>query len=324
MANVLLIGVAAGLASALLFASVASGSPLAIVLFYAAPLPILIAGMGWSHVAGLIAALVGAAGLGIALGPFFVLAFFAGIGLPAWMLAYLALLARPDERASGAVEWYPVGRIVFWSAIVAALAVSLGLLSMGGGEGGYRAALANGVEMVLRQQAGQPAGTPLTLPGGADPQRLIGVLAAILPPSAAMLSMLTGLINLWIAARIVRASGRLARPWPALSQIALPREAAIALAGAMALSFLDGIAGTIAGLFAATLSLAFALVGLAVVHHLTRASSARALILAGLYGGILVFGWPLVLLAVAGLADLVFQFRNRGARASGPPAANDQ
>ncbi len=51
-----LIGIGAGAAAALLFASVTSGVWLSIPLFYLAPLPIMIAGLGWSHWAALIAA----------------------------------------------------------------------------------------------------------------------------------------------------------------------------------------------------------------------------------------------------------------------------
>ena len=62
MMQIVLIGLGAGAAAALLFASVVSGSLAAIFLFYLAPLPILIAALGWSHWAGLIAAAFGRAG----------------------------------------------------------------------------------------------------------------------------------------------------------------------------------------------------------------------------------------------------------------------
>ena len=90
-----MIGIGAGAAAALLFASVASGSSLSILLFYLAPLPILIAALGWSHWAALIAALAGALALALVFGPVFFFAFLVGVGLPAWWLGYLALLARP-------------------------------------------------------------------------------------------------------------------------------------------------------------------------------------------------------------------------------------
>ena len=90
------IGIGAGAAAALLFASVTSGSWLSIPLFYLAPLPIMIAGLGWSHWAALIAALDRRArARRSSFGPVFFFAFLAGAGLPAWWLGYLAMLARP-------------------------------------------------------------------------------------------------------------------------------------------------------------------------------------------------------------------------------------
>src|SRR6187455_1214069 len=106
MVQFVLIGVGAGAAAALLFVSVASGSLISLALFQLAALPILIAAIGWSHWAGLLAALV--AGLGIAVTVNFSLftSYLLGVGLPAWWLGYLAMLARPGT-ASGVLDWYP-------------------------------------------------------------------------------------------------------------------------------------------------------------------------------------------------------------------------
>src|SRR5690348_768727 len=94
-----LIGIGAGAAAALMFASVLSGSLLAVFLFYLAPLPIMIAALGWSHWVGLMAAIAAGLGLAVAFGFFFLPAFLIGIGLPAWWLGYLAMLARPQDAA---------------------------------------------------------------------------------------------------------------------------------------------------------------------------------------------------------------------------------
>src|ERR1700704_2904447 len=67
MMQIVLIGLGAGAAAALLFASVASGVIFSVLLFYLSPLPIMIAALGWSHWAGLLAAVVGAAVLGAAM-----------------------------------------------------------------------------------------------------------------------------------------------------------------------------------------------------------------------------------------------------------------
>ncbi|MGH6806373.1 MAG: hypothetical protein ACREEJ_05895, partial [Ensifer adhaerens] len=55
-----IVGIGAGLVSALLFAVVITGSPLAVLLYSAAPLPIFIAALGWNHRAGLVATAAGA------------------------------------------------------------------------------------------------------------------------------------------------------------------------------------------------------------------------------------------------------------------------
>jgi hypothetical protein len=87
-----IVGIGAGLVSALLFSVVITGSPLAAVLYSAAPLPIFIASLGWNHRSGLFATAAGALAVAIALAPTGGIAFALIIGLPAWWIAYLARL----------------------------------------------------------------------------------------------------------------------------------------------------------------------------------------------------------------------------------------
>src|SRR5262249_18225712 len=114
------IGLVAGLAAALLFGSVLSGSLAAGLLFYLAPLPIRVAALGWSHAAGLIAAASATAIVAIFSGVF--LAVAAVVSFGAWWLGYLTLLARPaSKRCAADLEWYPVGRLVLWAAAIGTL-----------------------------------------------------------------------------------------------------------------------------------------------------------------------------------------------------------
>ncbi|KAA5595597.1 DUF2232 domain-containing protein [Blastochloris sulfoviridis] len=317
MISTLSIGLSAGLASALLFASVSSGSAFAMVLFYAAPLPILITGLGWRHYAGLLAAVTAAAVLALALNPIFLVAFLAGIGAPAWLLAYLALLARPNAR--GEAEWYPVGRLLFWAAMIAAAGVSIGVIALGTSEEAYTAALRAAVEQVLRLQTGLPADQPLTLPGVDDVDSAVKLMITVLPLTAAVLSMLTALLNLWGAGRVVRASGRLVRPWPDLTEVRLPGFAASVFAVAAALSLVGGLVGIVAGLFAATLAVAYSLTGLSLLHAITRGYAGRGFMLGISYVAILLFGWPLLFFVFAGLADAFLDLRRRQPGLKGPP-----
>src|SRR5712671_5116922 len=134
MTQIALIGIGAGAAAALLFGSVTSGVGFSVILFYLAPLPIMIVALGWSHWAGLTAAVAAAAMLGGVFGILFLGTFLASVGAPAWWLGYLALLGRPVANGWAAhMEWYPPGRLVLSAAIVGA-AVVVGALAIFGGD----------------------------------------------------------------------------------------------------------------------------------------------------------------------------------------------
>jgi hypothetical protein len=319
MVWIVLIGIGAGLTSALLFAALASGHALAIALFYLTPLPIMLAGVAWSWMAGLIAAVTAAVLLAMIFSGWFLLAFLIGVGFPAVTLSYLALLARPSTSGAGQLEWYPPGRIVLAAALIAATATTLTIPAFGTDVESYRGALKATFERVLRAQTDTPAGEPLKLPGIDDTDRALTNLTILMPPAAAAFSMITSLGNLWLASRVASVSGRLARPWPHLPALAFPGRAPLLLAAAVAGTFLPGIAGVVAGLFTATLLLAYGILGLAVVHGASRALAGRLFLLIAVWLSVLVLGWPLLLAALLGLTDHFIDLRGRfAARADLP------
>src|SRR3954452_25065107 len=99
MMQILLIGIGAGATSALLFASIMSGSPLAFVLANLAQLPIMLAAIGWTHVAALVALFVAAAGLALLTSGSIAFAFLLGIGRIAWWSWNLWLVPPRRVRA---------------------------------------------------------------------------------------------------------------------------------------------------------------------------------------------------------------------------------
>ena len=324
MIQIGLIGICAGAAAALLFASVTSGVLLSIPLFYLAPLPIMIAGLGWSHWAALAAAITGAIALGLVFGTVFLLAFLAGTGVPAWWLSYLGMLARPAAATAGqgetALEWYPTGRLVMWAAILAALVVIVAIPNFGFDAESFRAGLHDGLARMLRIQTDTPAGGPIELPGGADPERFINFLVAVIPATAAVLATLTSLFNLWLAGRVVKFSGRLTRPWPQLSAMRFPPLLMGALAMAIALGFTNGLIGILANVVSASLLIAYGVLGFAVLHAITQGTNARPFILAGTYTAVLMVAWLVLALCLLGLVDAAIDLRARVARKRGPPA----
>jgi hypothetical protein len=322
-----LVGLGAGAAAALLFASATSGSWLSILLFYLAPLPIMIAGLGWSHWAAAVAALSGAIlvpffgalgmGAGLGDGPKFALffIFLVSAGIPAWWLSYLALLGRPAAAgangAAPALEWYPPGRLIVWAAGLAGLAVIIGILNLSLDADGFRAGLTSALKRMFPIDSDAP--------GGSNPDRLITFLVATIPPAAAVLATVTNTGNLWLAARIVNYSGLLKRPWPQLSEISFPRVLVAVLAGTIVLSFVGGLIGIAAGVLSSSLLMAYGMLGLAVVHSITQGIGSRPFLLGGMYASIFVFGWPILVLCLLGIAEAALDLRTRAARRRAAP-----
>jgi hypothetical protein len=242
-------------------------------------------------------------------------AFLVGLGLPAWWLSYLALLARPASADPEGLQWYPIERLVLWAALLGALGIILAIPMFGTDAGSFHAGLRHALDRLL----GVGTNGPRTLPGISDVEWFLDLLVIATPPAAAVVLTVTSLANLWLAGRIVKLSGRLKRPWPDLGATALPRSA-LALLAAAAIGMLAGdLFGIAAGVLTASLLTAYALVGLAVLHATTRGINGRGFVLAGIYAAVVVFGWPALLLSLLGLADLVLDFRRRATKRPGLP-----
>jgi hypothetical protein len=310
MVRNLLIGLMAGVASALLFASILSGSPLAVILFYAAPLPLMMVALGWSHGAGLAAALGGAVLLGVAIAPVSGLVYAVGVGLPAWALSYLAMLGR-SESGGPVTQWYPVGRIVAAAAVIGAAVATAAALSLGTSYSAFSERMQAGIEGIFREQIGIPDGQPLVIRDVGDPTAFIAIIAAIVPPLVVAFWVLTTLVALWLSAWIVKASGRLGRPWPDIPSLRLPRGMAALLGVSAAGMVLPGMAGLIAELVAAAVLSAFLVLGFAALHDATRGVGPRGLILGATYAICFLMTWALAVIALFGVADHLLDLRSR-------------
>lgn len=315
--NQFLLAIAAGLIAAVVFASATTGPMLIrFVLFFLTPLSLYLAGLGISPAASAIAASVATLAILLLTNPVAALVFAVSAGIPAAYTTRLALLGRQENGT--VVEWYPVGRILLAAALFAGLFAGLAIAMLGADMDGLTKAMRAVVEGFVNTEMPKLPGTePLSEQQiGEITQRVIGLM----PVTLAALSLVTTLLNLWLAGRITLASGRLTRPWPDLAATTLPGVATLMLLAALLLAFLNGVPGLAAGGFAGALMLAFAALGLAVAHYLTRGSPWRGFVLTSLYIA-LVFMTPIVLLlAVIGLADTIFSFRARHPHPPGPDA----
>jgi hypothetical protein len=307
------IAMAAGCASALMFASIVSGALISLLLFYLAPLPLMVAALGWGPLCATIGGITAAAGLGAIFGLPYCIAFALAIALPAWRLGHLALLGRPVVASTpaandaAAVEWYPVGRILLWIVVFASITTTATLLTQGFDGPTITETMRAALVAILQSADIAPT------------DRKIDVLVTIAPAAAAIIAMMTLTLNLWLAAKIAATSGRLHRPWPDLKSAALPPMTLVVLSVAVAFCFTGGLLAIVAQIVAAALMMAYALTGFGVLHTLTLALKSRALWLGCTYAIVVVFGWPVLAMVVLGLADALFGFRQRYLRGRPPP-----
>jgi hypothetical protein len=77
--------------------------------------------------------------------------------------------------------------------------------------------------------------------------------------------------------------------------------------------------GILSGVLAAAMMMAYAILGFAVLHVITRGVSARPFIIGVVYAAVIMFFWPLLMTSLLGLADSAFDFRARVAAKRGPP-----
>jgi hypothetical protein len=306
--NVFLLALAAGLISAVVFASATTGAfVLRIVLFLLTPLSLYLTGLGLGPIAAAIAAITATACVLLFANPLAAEVYAVSTALPAVVCTRLALLSR---EVDGQQEWYPIGRVTIVAAMFAAAFSMLALLLMGGDVDTLTKLLRTVVEGFVKTELSQIPGAPEIGPTEID--EITRSTLFSLPWALGILAMGTILINIWLAGRITLASGRLKRPWPDLTTFSLPPGTTFALLIAIALTFVGGMAGLLAAGVAAPFTLAFALVGLALVHSLTRGSQWRTFILTALYIGVLFVPHIGLLLAITGLAETVFRYRAAG------------
>ena len=320
MMALVLIALIAGAASALMFASIISGALISLVLFYLAPLPLMVASIGWGPLSASIGGIAVGAGLGAMFGLPYCLAFAVTVALPAWWLGHLALLGRSEPAApapaNGAapaepqIEWYPVGRILLWIAGFATLTTIAALLTLGSDAEGITSALRRGLLRILRAADQEPSG---------ETDQFIDALVTIAPAAATIVSMMTLTLNLWLSAKVTATSGRLRRPWPDLMSAELPAMTLAVLCIAIGLCFTGGLLAIVAQIVTAALMMAYALTGFAVLHTLTLALKSRAFWLGSTYAFVVIFGWPVIAMVILGLADAVFGLRERFLRSRPPP-----
>lgn len=327
-----LIGVGSGLVAAVLFASLANNSALVILLFYLMPLPQLLAGVGWGVRAAVLSCLTALVLVGLFLGGLMALIYGLCIGVPGVILSYLTLLRRPIAPAPGGtvpgsrpplpVEWYPLGTIVAWSALMAGgiVAIGFGLFAlMGGDSEAYRHSVRTILDADVVSRLEGLMGPHF---GPAELDRLADRLARIFLPSFASSSwMLVMLGNLWLAAKSAAISGLLDRPVPDITKADYPPLLAAGLFAAIGLSFTSGLLGVAAVAFAGAIGCAFVILGMGVIHVVLSRTVMKPFILFFIYLGLSLTPWIAPVIAAVGLLEPFLHLRRRSIQQTPPPGS---
>ncbi|MGL4396042.1 MAG: DUF2232 domain-containing protein [Hyphomicrobium sp.] len=313
----LLIGVGAGLIAAVVFVSATTGAMAArVVFFLLTPLSIYLAGLGVGLNAALVAGVAATAVIFALSNPATAVVFAAGEAIPAIVLCRLAMLSRGDDDAR---EWYPPGRLVAIAAIFSGAFAVLVITLLGADIETLTKSLRVVIDQFAKSELPSiPGSAPLT-----DTQidEITALVVRMLPAGLALSVMSTMLLNLWLAGRITLASGLLDRPWPDLARLELPQGSALALLAAVVATFAGGLVGLVSGGFFGAFLTAFVVLGLAVVHYVTRGSPWQGFTLAATYISLAIFSaGATLLLALIGLAETVVALRRtHDGRQTGPP-----
>lgn len=315
----LIIALGAGLISAVVFASATTGPLLMrMLLFLLTPLALFLAGLGLGPLAAVVAGAAGALLVLVAGSPLGALVFAASQALPVITLTYLASLNR--QSPDGAVEWYPVGRLVVAAALIAGAFAAFTLFLLGGDIDALRTALRDMLQSFVNTELPKMPDAPTLGPAEIDEATAIAL--ALLPAASGISTMGSLLFNFWLAGRITLASGRLERPWPDLATIVYPSATPLLLAAATGAGFLAGLPGMIAAGFAGPLFFAYVLLGLAVVHYVTRGRPWRPFALWGLYASLFIMNTIASLaIALLGLAEAVWPMRKISPPPNQPPSS---
>ncbi len=313
------VALGAGSAAAFLFAVSAQTSPLAMMLAYLAPLPIMIATMGWGADAGAIAGATSVAAIILLADPFVSVwhavatgfVFAASVAAPAWILAAWAFAPVTrlfPRRPASSGAYASVGSIVALASVIGILGAGAVLTAIimvygGYGEGAKQVAAALSA---LASDAFDPKD---------DEARAFAETLVHLGPAAIAASTVVMLsINLYAAARSTQLSHRLQRPWPDLpTSLRLPWPLGVlALTCAACAYALPAPASQYFSIGLGGLGAAFVLQGLAVAHALSRGLKLRVVMLVALYACcVLRAKYTLPVLAALGLIDAFAGLRTR-------------
>ncbi len=297
----------AGVASAGLYLAVGLGSFGALILAYLAQLPLFAIGLGAGFNAAVVASFIGLAIIAFTL-PIAAAGLFAlTTAAPVLVLTNRALQSR--AAGDGATEWYPVGYLVAILNALALILLAAGALILSGRDGGMTGA---GRELLAEMVRGFARG-----PGGADgaADMIVNSPVASLLPAMVLISwQFMVVVNGLLAQGVLARFGANIRPGESFAELYLPRWLTVVLAAAVLAALLPGQVGGFGRNATIVALVPFFLLGLSVIHAVSKRWPGRGFVLLGVYLMLIAAAWPAAIVAAIGVFEPWTQLRARFAR----------
>jgi hypothetical protein len=296
----LLIALVGGLASAIFFLAIRTGVPGATALTYLASVPILAVGLSQGLLNTAIATIV--ACLSIALGIHVTAAgiYIAIAAIPALIVIRQSLFSQPGTTTEE-LEWYPIGLVLSCLTAYGLIVLTGTSLYFLGDEGGLTGRSQQLLSSVFAKVSADNPQITIPLEG----------IARYLPGMLLSVWLLISIVNATLAQNVLSRIGHAIRPLPNYSSIELPNWMSLALAIVILLSFFSGVFGDFGRNASPLLSTPFFLLGLAVIHTLSRRVSARGPVLFGVYFLLVIVGWLSALVVLLGVLEQWISLRER-------------
>jgi len=295
--NPIVVGVLAGIASGLLLVASSSAGIFSALLALASPLPIYIAVLAWGTRGGVFASVSAIILVSVIASPQVAIMIAALMTLPALAIGHQANLAQSVSNDGKDLTWYPLDRLLFNLVNL----IAIGFIVVGFMLG--FSIEENVPDLVAQLKEFAKVNPAFKAPDDGDLAALARFYLGLLPFTFPAAWLVIHIVNMHLAVKIARSSGRMPRPQDDLPLDAgLPRMALIAFPTTLVLTiFSTGSFSNIFAVFAGAFFMAFSLVGLAALHLKARANPAARGLLVASYLLIIVFAVPLVVFTVAGV-----------------------
>jgi uncharacterized protein YybS (DUF2232 family) len=299
-----IMAITAGICSAVAVFSIVFGSVLAFPLFYLAPLPLYLAGLGIGSKGVIFAGLTAIFTAGLVGNTYTSLPYAFAYAVPAIMMCQMALRTEPD--AAGKPVWYPAGHLIGTLTVVGGCSlVFFGMLTiMDEGSASLQDTVAGLISSALDSAGSQiPSDSRDTLTTS---------LAPFFPGMAVASWIVMHLINAALGQSALVKSDRNLRPRITYVNISLPDWCSWVLVGVGVFALAGpGDWGYLGRNLVIVAIVPFFLLGLAVVHTYVRRSSFGTLMIISFYILLLVLWWAAFAVACAGVVEQWIGLRKR-------------